>query len=245
MSTSGGESYTHLLIPTNKTMRPTKQSVIQFIERVTQIGFVGKDCELRASQVIRTEPQIQERRNPFNGQTLKVQTNSRKSQPARRIKSPAEISLTDRQEYNFSLTSAGRSPVPPFALGSRGRDGAWQPFVGDCHMEITVHVRDALVRVCRFADELGHNSPPPSVRLPIYDEDCKDDKCDGFFEHPDSAQIIRIPNAGCARFWISFELGKWIWPEPVGNSPGGLDPRLISLAAEAFATDFVEAYDWI
>ena len=133
MSTSGGESYTHLLIPTLKTYRPTGQAVAQFMESVIQSGFIGKDYELRVSQVVRIEPRVQERRNPFSGELLKVQGKSRKAQPPRRLQSTGEIGSLPESEYDASLASSLIPHVAPFALGNRSMAGAWQPFNDDYH----------------------------------------------------------------------------------------------------------------
>ena len=198
MSVSGGEQYTHLLIPTSKTRRPAGVAVAHFMERMIQTGTAGENCELSFSKVVRVEPQVKERRNPFTGQTLKMRNRSRNVQPAQRLAAAGEIVALAEQEYDVSVASESRPHNPPFQVGTAGMDGTWQPFDDPYRLVIRCHVRDSLVRVCRFSSEHGHNVPRPDVLIPIDDEDCQEDETDGYFQHPELPDVIRIPNAGGA-----------------------------------------------
>jgi hypothetical protein len=133
----------------------------------------------------------------------------------------------------------------PLEVGSSGTDGAWRPFVGQYHLRIVCHVRNAPVRACRLASRGALNPPPPGISESIYDEDCEESETDGFFQHPELPSVVRIPNARCARFWIEFEYGKWIWPKLAGNIFKRLNPTVNEATTRIFATNFDEACDWV
>jgi len=61
----------------------------------------------------------------------------------------------------------------------------------------------------------------------------------GYFTHPDAEETIEVPNAGCAHYWIAFELGKFLFPM-FRDGLAALDPRIVHLATECFGDEFAE-----
>jgi hypothetical protein len=46
MSTSGGESYTHLLVPVLKSYRPPMSAIVQLMDELIQTDVIGEKHEL-------------------------------------------------------------------------------------------------------------------------------------------------------------------------------------------------------
>ena len=86
--------------------------------------------------------------------------------------------------------------------------------------------------------------PLADVFISVFGEDFAEDESDGFFEHPLSPSPIYVAGASCARFWIEFEHGKWLYPRLRNGSVAALDQNIIDLATEVFGTTFVEACSW-
>jgi hypothetical protein len=66
---------------------------------------------------------------------------------------------------------------------------------------------------------------------------------DGYFHNPHTMEIIKVPQAGCSRFWIQFELGKFLCPA-VNNSLELLNPAIVKEAKNVFGIEFVQGCYW-
>jgi hypothetical protein len=54
----------------------------------------------------------------------------------------------------------------------------------------------------------------PNVRnVPMFGSECESETATGIFPNPWTGEVIEVANAGCARFWIEFEFGKFIYPD--------------------------------
>ena len=228
-----GKSYTHLLISTSKTYRPTAQAVCQFLQQMIQTGSVGRDHEISFGKVVKQEPRIREVQNPFTRKMQQHRMPSRRRPRAEHLSGASQIvALADQeQEYDVSVASTVQPTNPPLDIGSVDEKGTWQSWAEPYHLEICCRVRSSLVRLCYF-------------KQGEFDEDCTEDESEGFFEHPLLPSPVRIPNAGCGRFWIEFEYGKWLYPRPKNDGVALLAPDVTRLAAEIFGTPFVEACLW-
>jgi hypothetical protein len=63
------------------------------------------------------------------------------------------------------------------------------------------------------------------------------------FRHPRRDLEFTIPKAGCARFWIEFRFGKWLYPR-VRESLDLIHPDILAKAEEAFRTGFAQGCLW-
>lgn len=241
-----GESYTHLLISVSKTYRPTPQAVCQFLEQMIQTGSVGQDHKISFGKVVKAEPRSWEGPNPFTRKMQKHRMPSRRRQRAEHLSATSQIVALAEQEQEYDVSVVGTVPPthPPLDIGGLGKDGTWQSWAGPYHLAIFCRVRNSLVRLCYLKSGEDPNGPPHDIGIPTFDEDCAEGELDGLFVHPLSPSPIRIPNAGCGRFWIEFEYGKWLYPKLTNDSVALLDPGVTRLAAETFGTAFVEACLW-
>jgi len=236
------ESYTHLLISTSKTHRPTAQAVCQFLEQLIQTGLVGQDHAISFSKVVKAEQRYWEATNPFTGKFERHRMPARRMQHAKPVPAASQILALAEQEreYDVSVVSTVPPTNPPLEIGSVGEKGTWQSWTGPYHLKIGCRVRASLVCLCVLTDPCL----PPDIEAPTFDEDCADDWTDGFFEHPLLPSPKRIRNAGRGRFWIEFEYGKWLCPRLKNDGVALLAPGVTRLAEETFSTGFVEACLW-
>jgi hypothetical protein len=77
-----------------------------------------------------------------------------------------------------------------------------------------------------------------------FGQDCCADDSMGLYSHPDSLEVIAVPQGGCARFWIEFELGKSLFPKIQDGNLAILNPQLTELAFRSFGVKFVQGCLW-
>lgn len=61
----------------------------------------------------------------------------------------------------------------------------------------------------------------------------------GFVRNPRAGAIMEVPKAGCARFWIAFEFGKFLTPQ-MRDTLDLLAPCIVKSAQEYFGVSFVQ-----
>jgi hypothetical protein len=86
-----------------------------------------------------------------------------------------------------------------------------------------------------------HGEVPTSRDVPSFGKPCTSTDHTGVFQHPLTGAIIEVPNAGCARFWIEFEFGKWLFPR-INNDLNLLNAPIVDCAQESFGTKFVQGF---
>ncbi len=185
-----------------------------------------------------------ERAKPLHWKNAAAQNALRRRPRAEHLSAASQIVplAEQEQEYDVSVVSTLPPTNPPLDIGGVDEKGTWQSWAEPYHLEICCRVRESLVRLCHLKS--GEDPNTPDFWNPKFDEDCTDDESEGFFEHPLLPSPIRIPNAGCGRFWIEFEYGKWLYPRPKNDGVALLAPEVTRLAAETFGTAFVEACLW-
>lgn len=75
--------------------------------------------------------------------------------------------------------------------------------------------------------------------VPFFGEPCL--RQDATFRHPVTGELIEVANAGCSRFWVEFEFGKWLLPK-INTSLNILDPSIAAMAQESFSTAFAQGF---
>ena len=128
MSTDGGESYTHFLVPESGALASGCAGCwAQFMEQMIRTGTIGREPELYLSKVVRVEPEVKERRNPFTRKTLNIRTGSRQHLPLERLATTGEIVASAENEYDVWLTSRTKPENAPVELGRSEFGGPWEP----------------------------------------------------------------------------------------------------------------------
>jgi hypothetical protein len=65
------------------------------------------------------------------------------------------------------------------------------------------------------------------------------EKRNGIFRNPKTGAAIEVQNAACARFWIEFQFGKWLFPK-IGDSLDLLRPSILAVASDIFRTSLAQ-----
>jgi hypothetical protein len=73
---------------------------------------------------------------------------------------------------------------------------------------------------------------------------CDPAQTEGIFINHKTGETIFLPGAGCARFWIEFAFGKWLFPEMKGNDLDLLRPHVVDAAQKAFSVRFAQGCHW-
>jgi hypothetical protein len=212
------EQYTHLLIARPAEIVPSGSQVEKFLQAMVTKGVVPGPIELFG-----TAPTGEVRKINF-GAFVSV---FERSVPFP-IASLEEIAAAVEQRPDFTITvsGTGRPALPPLPI--------------DFAEPYAVTVRCRVSSVCRSTSNPlnGNSSGGPVVP---FGQPCPVDPGVGYFFNPHTGAEIKLPEAGCARFWIELELGKYLFPAISGESLDLLHPALFELAGSIFETRFVQA----
>jgi hypothetical protein len=239
--------YEHFLIPSVPDYRPAASAIAAFLRGVIDHGHVGCDPTITYAKVSKDDSRVFHIRDFVTGEPVTIRAPSRKMEKREQLTALAEnVRVAENEgEYNVWLASEGIPQRPSFVLGYVD-DGKWKAFEGPpYHAEVWCQVRSRIVRLYHLESEDDLHRPPDlSNSLPRFDEDCGADQRDGLFVHPEVG-AIRISNAGCGMFWITFRFGKFVFPRiKEDQSVNLLDESIVDLARGTFGVDFVQACDW-
>jgi hypothetical protein len=215
--------YAHTLIAVPKDFVPSAAQVQSFVVMMLSRGVVPAE---ERSVVLRT-PSARPRvgKNPATGEKIALAGAERKE-----LKSAGEFAgaIGGAGEYWAEVGGTGWPKLPPLPL--------------DLDEPYYVGV------VCRVSSVLRSTSSLEEERkgVEFYDEPHKGKDHTGYFTHPDDPELIlKVAEAGCARFWIEFELGNSVFP--IFDNPDSLDlldESIVADAKRAFGIDFVQGCSW-
>jgi hypothetical protein len=219
------EQYSHTLISKPKDFVPSPSQVGGFLTNLLSLGVFGTNpaITLRVpTGTFREYPFL----NPFTGERVRVEVMDNK-----RLESLAEThsKLESLGRYELELDSVGRPMVPPLNVA----------FEKPYHLGVICYVYSDLHSTSDLHSESGCRKAVPRYRqsepsLPNV----------GYFSHPKTLKIIEVPHAGCARFWLEFQLGKFLLPEFSDGNLDMLNPTIVAEAENAFGIDFAQGCYW-
>jgi hypothetical protein len=207
-----GMHYSHFLLPTDFSFAPGPTQVAAFLMALH---------DLRALPL---NPTIQLRkhlgrsitgRDANTGETLIV--------PIRTNVAVAHLeaipqTLAAEPDYDLIFTGDGPNSLPPFSIYET--DKLAQPYKGSFHLELSCSLR------------------PSTTQTPSTDP-LDPNPADAEFHRLGRSKLF-LPRAGRPRFWVTFELGKWLHPQIHGEVL--VAPAILSAASTAFATKFTEGW---
>ena len=227
------EQYIHTLIPTRPTLVPITAQVANFFE------LLMADFDFRAFKVI-PHP-----RRQIPGLTVRKPTGLLKS-----VTNPITGEVQTFPEW-ARFTPEGFTDIPPvidglnhYAVQQKGEWGLADrplilygtdrtPFEKPYLCDVRCELRPEPVITSAWDLEAG-----PNIRnVPLFASACKGKNATGIFPNPWTGDVIEVPGAGCARFWIEFEFGKFIYPD-VTSSFDLFKPSIISKIEGCFETKF-------
>ncbi|HTW47024.1 MAG TPA: hypothetical protein VMD92_03685 [Acidobacteriaceae bacterium] len=227
------EQYIHLLVPERPGFTPTPQQVEQFIERIsTSDGFQLLSGSPWQPGLAVTWPtgKFRTAQDPWTGEMMT--TNVPVSENVR-LKRPAEIPGLIEPLSNHTVLLSGKwsAEYRPIALFTP--DGA--SFEKDYLCTVSCRQRPEPVTM----SEVWNEAEREARRLPDFGAPCGSAGGPGYFTHPSSGNTIEVPGAGCARFWIEFEFGKFIFPR-MKHGVDSIAKPLLSSAEESFGVRWAQ-----
>ena len=228
--------YAHSLIPVVSNFTPNPQQTANFITRLSEIGAAPLQAALRVGKLtggVRTGT------DPLTGAKISI---PRRSYSV--IESGADLPshLMGLDEYDLGAEGQGPPAVRPFRLYS-GWDGFGanqrpeQEFTGSYAFEVWCNLRSRPVSTSSWGNSKGKIQKLDGI--PNFGEPCVPGGRAGFFENPWTGQMIEVPDAGCARFWIEFRFGKWLAPR-IADHLNLLEPSIVACAESEFQSPFAQ-----
>jgi hypothetical protein len=80
---------------------------------------------------------------------------------------------------------------------------------------------------------------PTNKTIPAFGSRCEAEPDAGIFSNPWTGSAIEVAGAGCARFWIEFEFGKFVLPR-IEDRLDLLSPAVVNLAEDCFKSGFIQ-----
>jgi hypothetical protein len=167
--------------------------------------------------------------NPMTGEK------SMRPDPDRtRIDASDEIPALIEDSAHFTVWAPGEWSSDDLPIAVFTPDG--KPFTKNYRCQVGCELRPSPVSTSAWDLEAG-----PNIRnVPLFGRSpCGSEDDTGIFPNSWTGEVIEVPHAGCARFWIEFEIGKFIYPK-VGRNLDVLNPSIVEQAEQCFHTKFVQ-----
>ncbi len=225
------EQYCHLLIPSDPDFVPEPATIEKFFDLfVGSFGFqIVLTPPIQPGFMLLTPSETPRViRNVYTGETIFVPSLDRTV-----LSSAASIPAVIESERHWIVRLSGKwlSGHSPISLRTTDR----VPFEGELVCFIECDLRPAPVCTSDCWDESHPDQAalsfddPNGPKLPL-----------GIFTNPWTGRTIEVPGAGFARFWVSFEFGKFIFPDLAGGFDL-LQPQFLDSIQECFGMHFVQA----
>jgi hypothetical protein len=217
------EQYSHLLIARDVDFVPAPSQVSQFLFKLTELGVLSAEPDL----VLRAPSNMfREGVNPFTGEVIRI--------PRKDIRPVADLAAYESaakplSDYEFEASSECVPRLPPLPI-----EFTEQYFIG-----VTSVVSSVPKSTSHYVPE-----GEPVLNVAEFGEPCENTPTIGVFTNPHDLSIIRVPDAGAARFWIQFELGKFLFPTLPKRSLGILAPEIVESAEQVFGVGFGQGCYW-
>jgi hypothetical protein len=216
------EQYAHTLISDDLDFIPQPQQVAAFFDGLAKLGAAPSQPKLR---VMKPSGEFRSGSNPLTGETIKIPGHTHIS-----LGETSDIAeaIKGLAHYNVMMSGEGPPKLPALKFD----------YEGTYNFEVSCHLRAELVSTSSC-----HGEVPIDRKVPFFDTPCSSADRLGVFQHADTDKVIEVLNAGCSRFWIQFEYGKWLFPE-MNDSLDLIQPSIAAKARECFGTTFVQGCHW-
>ena len=210
------EQYSYLLIPDRVDLAPHPKQVADFLQNLMALNGAPLEATFRVAKL---SGALRRGLSALTGEEIYI--------PKREFTSSGSISDVENQlagleDYDVSMSGQGPAKMPPLSLRSYTRSEDLE-FKGAYAYEVSCHLRAGVVSTCE-----------PSFGMP-----CTPEKRNDIFRNPKTGAAIEVQNAACARFWIEFQFGKWLFPK-IGDSLDLLRPSILAVASDIFRTSLAQ-----
>ena len=215
--------YSHTLIPDRVDYEPAPKQVADFVTALVELGAAPLDPILTINTL---SGETRSGVNPFTGKT--------ETFPIRKSKTLESIAtirsaVEGMDDYNVVMIGKGPPEVPALEFEY---DGPYDLLLNCC-------LREAPVSTSDYHDEVQADL---EQKPPFFGRPCDTTMQTGIYHNPSTLEVIEVPNAGCARFWIEFEYGN-LFPN-ISNGLDVLEPSIVAAASETFDVSFVQGCHW-
>jgi len=214
--------YTHTLIPDRVGFTPDPKQVGAFLASLVSIGAAPLKPAITVS---RLSGEVRSFVNPFTGKTETYPTRK-----ADKVKDLSGVPAVLRGLDDYNVTLAGKGPPKLRALEFDFK-GPYDFLVHSCLRAEVVSTSD------------WHDEVPIKRKVEFFGRPCSSKDRLGIFHNPNTLEVIEVPKAGCARFWIEFEYGKMLFP-PIADRLELIEPSIIHTAEKEFGSKFEQGCHW-
>lgn len=214
--------YTHTLIPEHCDFVPAPKQVAGFLSSLVSIGAAPLRPVIDTFQL---SGEVRSFTNPFSGEA-----ESRPICKANRLHALAEVPgrLNGLDDYNVTMTGRGPPALPALIFDFKG-------------------AYDFLIHCCLRAEVVStsdwHDDVPIGRDVAFFGRPCHPTDRLGIYHNPYTLEVIVVPNAGCARFWVEFEYGKMLFPA-IDDRLDLIEPKIVEVAEKDFGIKFVQGCHW-
>jgi len=224
------ETYIHTLIAADSAFVPSPAQVAGFFDGIVSTAnfrIVAPSHRVPPGPVV-MKP---------NGQFRKITLPSGESESIPRLSGERPESLADIARFieslayfRVSLSGEWKLTDTPLVLFTPHKI----QYEDTYRCSVSCECRPKPVSTSAWDSEAG-----PNIRdVPMFGSACKPGTT-GIFPNPWSGDVIEVPEAGCARFWIEFEFGDFLFPD-VNGTLEIFSPSIVAKAVECFKTRFVQ-----
>lgn len=225
------EQYIHTLLPVDSEFVPSAAQIGSFLSvLVLQFKFslISGQRWLPGLVVSKASGELRWRTNSWTGERVSV--------PARdhfNLSQFEDIPGLIEGSTDYTVSQSGQWIGQDRPIDLLGTNGV--PYLGNYVCTVRCERRPEVVSTSDWDGEAG----PNTRNVPSFGSVCNDQSAIGIFANPWNGEVIEVANAGCARFWIEFEFGKFIYPK-VSNSFDVMSPGIVLEAERCFRTKFVQ-----
>jgi len=145
------------------------------------------------------------------------------------------LELDGLNEYDLKMSGKGPPRLVPFRFDDKlNPQGQAYDFAVHCCR------RPHIASTSDYHFDLNREG----LKVTPFGDACYKTQRTGFFINHKTAETIRVPNAGCARFWIEFAFGEWLFPEMKGDSLNLLAAPIVVAAQQEFSVGFAQGCCW-
>jgi hypothetical protein len=225
------EQYIHTLIPVDAEFAPESTQVAGFLSQLaSQFEFSPIPAPGAASQLIVAKPSGRVRwgTNPMTGEKASIPDHDRWN-----LERFEDIAALIQGSHHYTVSQSGQwlgKDMPVVLLQTNGA-----PFEGKYLCAVSCESRPQPVSTSAWDVEAG----PNTRNVPTFGSECEGTMKSGIFPNPWTGAAIEVADAGCARFWIEFAFGRFIYPK-ITNGLEVLNPALVLEAEQCFNTKFAQ-----
>jgi hypothetical protein len=214
--------YTHTLIPDRVDFAPAPEQVGAFLASLVSMGAAPLKPAITVSEL---SGEVRSYANPFTGKT---ETYAMRKAETIQDLSGVPTALDGIEDYILTLMGKGPPKLRAFEFDFKGT----YDFLVHCCL------RAKVVSTSDFHDEV-----PIERKVEFFGRPCSSEDRQGIFHNPNTLEVIEVPKAGCARFWIEFEYGKMLFPA-IKDSLELIDHSIVRAAEKDFESKFVQGCHW-